>query len=471
MPLNWQLNKERIQHLVTLNHVLTVVLGNEGSGKTSFMKQLAVHMSPFFPVVTYDAQSPSDISTLLQKMSQQFHLASEKIHSIKDLILQLNERKQSVFLIIDDAHWLPEPFIREILIMMQTQKDMYVHVCLIADYSIVATMNHFELMFPELTQSLELGGLSLDELIVYVKNRYVHDTTLEGLPPEAWKKFYTLTDGSIERIHQIYASWQKEATQLPLAKSKKGLLTRGMIAGVTLVAAIFFINLGYKSFNQIDFKATSTTMSVEKPEILTSQLVDVPSLQHSELPPVDVAVFEKSLDSQLISMDASGVRQPMETGMLNTSVNSEGVDDSSDDDSNEMMEEPKPVMDKVIVIPNVSAAHKEVIPTIQPEIPQVVAKKDTKPVLPKIENTQNGRYTIQLSSGSELKDLRKIQLALDGSLKTTIYQMNRNGKQWYLLTLGQYVNRDTAQKTISKVHGVKGQKPWVRSVAGLTKIG
>ena len=89
------------------------------------------------------------------------------------IVAQINERKAHVLLIIDDAQHMPEDFISDVIIAIKNQEDFgFFHLCLVSDYSVVATLNNLSAdQFNNLVHTIELGSLSESETRTYVLQR------------------------------------------------------------------------------------------------------------------------------------------------------------------------------------------------------------------------------------------------------------------------------------------------------------
>ncbi|WP_199287639.1 hypothetical protein, partial [Escherichia coli] len=79
--------------------------------------------------VSFKAEPPFDSQDIINEFARQLHL-NNKDNNIGSLAAQINERKTHVLLIIDDAHHLPESFIKEVMIIIKNQEDFgFFHLC------------------------------------------------------------------------------------------------------------------------------------------------------------------------------------------------------------------------------------------------------------------------------------------------------------------------------------------------------
>ncbi|HGF0880173.1 TPA: ATP-binding protein, partial [Legionella pneumophila] len=136
-PGAWLAKVDFINHLILFNNVLITILSEKEGGKTCFNSLLKSHLNQQIKSVSFKAKPPFDSQDIINEFARQLHL-NNKDNNIGSLAAQINERKTHVLLIIDDAHHLPESFIKEVMIIIKNQEDFgFFHLCLISDYSIV----------------------------------------------------------------------------------------------------------------------------------------------------------------------------------------------------------------------------------------------------------------------------------------------------------------------------------------------
>jgi septal ring-binding cell division protein DamX len=83
----------------------------------------------------------------------------------------------------------------------------------------------------------------------------------------------------------------------------------------------------------------------------------------------------------------------------------------------------------------------------------------------------NKKYSLQMFGSYHLDDVQNLQKRLASKDETNIWHTEHNGKDWYVLTYGQYTSM--AQATLAKDQlpdEVKQAGPWVRNVTDLELV-
>ncbi len=91
---------------------------------------------------------------------------------------------------------------------------------------------------------------------------------------------------------------------------------------------------------------------------------------------------------------------------------------------------------------------------------------------PTVENANPQKYTLQILGSYYLSSLKARQAQLNLGVPTHIGQTKYNGRDWYVLTIGQYPalgNAELAKLDLPKK--VKDYKPWIRKCDELTWVG
>lgn len=155
----------------------------------------------------------------------------------------------------------------------------------------------------------------------------------------------------------------------------------------------------------------------------------VEPLLNSDIPPYNLAVSRQVVEPVSI--------RRMDVGSM---------DDEDDSASKESMV----VLDKVVVAPKILR-----------HAPSSQALADTKTAL------QNG-YTIQLLASHDSIPLERFIQAHHLGAQAQIRHVIKEGRAWYILTIGEYHQREAARHAIAQLPMELAQfKPWVRQVSDL----
>lgn len=458
-PGSWLAKIDFINHLILFNNVLITVLAEKEGGKTSFSSLLQSNLDQQIKSVFMTVKPPCNRETIIQEIAAQLHLNHDENTDISSLVTQVNERKAHVLLLIDDAHHLPESFIKEVMIAIKNQENFsFFHLCLISDYSIVATLNNLvDAYFDNLVHTIELGSLNESETRTYVLQRAMAAHLIsKPLTDAQFKQFYQLTKGNVARINSSLESFVfKCATQKktdPLQWFKKG----GIAASIALIAGF----VGFYFSQHFDlaslYHGWSLTNSAQNEKV---------NLQQPEI-----------LVSQIASWQDSSTRQLVYSSL----PQKQDLDDLND----EMPNDTVAIVDKVVVIPKLKnlAEQEPRVPEseFKRESPESDLKRESKlveiPTVKKDKEEQSpssknktGLYTIQVAASHNIKDIERFQqnnklLAQNAKIK---HFTNAKGV-WYVLTLGEYGSRTEAQRHITQLpKNLARLNPWVRPIASL----
>lgn len=120
------------------------------------------------------------------------------------------------------------------------------------------------------------------------------------------------------------------------------------------------------------------------------------------------------------------------------------------------------LVDKVVVVP-------KPVPKVEKPVKPRVLKQAAKKIAAK---KLAGHYTIQLLASHKKADVSRLKHDRAAFAHAKIRSFTNDKGSWYVLTLGDYQNRDQAQKKIKQLSPELAKyNPWVRPVAGLKSTG
>lgn len=142
--------------------------------------------------------------------------------------------------------------------------------------------------------------------------------------------------------------------------------------------------------------------------------------------------------------------------------------------------EPVLTKDAILEALNKIPAERQGHVTVMPlEDSTTTASSETQPhekvnniAVPTLESANSKKYTLQILGSYYLSSLKARQAQLNLGVPTHIGQTKYNGRDWYVLTIGQYPalgNAELAKLDLPKK--VKDYKPWIRKCDELTWVG
>jgi DamX protein len=212
--------------------------------------------------------------------------------------------------------------------------------------------------------------------------------------------------------------------------------------GIAVLAAIAVI---YLVVATPEAPVTSTKISLDLPTPHTAKSIEPILL--SEVPPYFVEANRQDV--------------------LPTQLRRVELDRPSDNDDEALIDS-EPVLDKVVVAPKVvhvttTPAPKKSSVKSKPAVHAQIVKKAS---LKTAHSALPGRYTIQLLASHNKATLQNFIVKNALTSKAKIRQMNKEGQLWYILTLGEFPQREHAgQAVLHLPKGIGQLKPWIRALS------
>ncbi|WP_412754115.1 AAA family ATPase [Legionella londiniensis] len=469
-PASWITKIAFINHLIKgNNNVLLAVLGEQGGGKTTFAHLLKANIDEQIKTYFVAASPLFDHAFFLSQLG--LILNHQGDHSIRGYIEQSQNAKTHTLIIIDDAHYLSEEFIQDLIHALQEQgTSCYFHVCLISNYSILRTLNKAgKDLNQDMIHSIELGSLSESEAKDYIRYRLL--SRLGFLTDERLKQFYELTDGNIVGINTQLDSFfgNSSLVQKVHKKSNKTGMRFTLVAAAVFVAlGIAFIVEPHRQITQPDRTQTKETVAVVTP--LPQQPATIQQAKVETAP---------LLNSYIPGYQINAERQDLVHVSLNQKTSLMDLDEIENEVE---VDESLVLLDKVIVIPkNIKKESNEPQKLSEkkhnhPSVSKANGKAQ-KPVTRQTNRltkdmAKRGKYTIQLLASHNTHSLEHFAQMNHIKEKSKIRRTQKQGIDWYVLTLGEYDKRDTAKLAASRLPLKLAQlNPWVRPIAELRDIG
>lgn len=453
-PNSWLAKIDFINHLILFNNVLITVLSEKMGGKTTFSTLLQNNLDQQIKYISTTVEAPCNREAFINTICSQLHLNHDEHTDFELIARQVNERKAHVLLIIDEAQNLPESMIKELLLVIKGQEEFgFLHICLVSDYSLVATLNELAVeQFNNLIHTIEIGLLSESETRTYVLQRAMTTRLINRpLTDSQFKQFFQLTKGNLSKINHhledfvIKSSTQKKGGRL------KALNRLGLVA-----VALFIVGTSYFYVN--NEKSISPSSG-----IISSREVDLPKLTENN----HFESIKEESPSYIASLQDSSIRQLVQFEL----PKKQDLDGLNEDEGANTVA----VVDKVVYIPTVKLTKDISKATVIEEKIQsanIKKPKQTHESVNVISNKTTGKYTIQLVASHKISDIDKFRTSRKMLSKTKVRHFRDHKGVWYILTLGEYTNREQAQHQISKLPvELAKMSPWIRPLSGLKNVG
>jgi septal ring-binding cell division protein DamX len=451
-PSSWLINIDFINHLVLFNNVLTVVLAENKGGKTSFINILQERLDLQIKSCIIKAQAPCDKGELVQTVSNAFHLKvdADKPMDMHSLVKQLNERKAHALLIIDDAHFLTEAWLKEMMEAIQQQEESsFFHLCLVSDFSIVASLNRLATTdTTQLIHTIELGSLTLNETKTYVIQTMASNRQADiAYSDDELNQLYKKTGGCLAKINGQLKTFMPGSAKFLVKKSAFAMKSKALAVS----AAFMVVGSSMLLFSQHKQVTNPTTQTLAQSSVTDNSIV------HLQEP-----VFQ----SEIAQFDQGAIRQLVQKEMPKKQMLTKFDVKDFNNVTRDKVEIDKPVtVPKINILEALHVTQKDAS-IIQP-ISQNMSEIPSSP-----KNTVTQGYTIQLQASPNLLDIKKFIDRYQLKENYFIRQVTIKSDTWYILTWGNYNKLSDAQSAVRDLSPEFLRfKPWIRGTAHLKSVG
>ncbi|MCA4962236.1 AAA family ATPase [Pseudomonas sp. Y24-6] len=194
----------QLHHLARYSQLLLVVTGPQGSGKTLLRQALVASTNKqSVQSVVVSARGAGDAAGVLRQVAQALNVAQPEIGSILSQVVQLALTGQEVYLLVDDAEQLDESALEALLALAAGAPEGRPHVFLFGESSLIAQLDALSLE-EERFHVIELQPYTEEETREYLDQR------LEG----AGRGIELFTANQISDIHESSDGWPGNINQV-----------------------------------------------------------------------------------------------------------------------------------------------------------------------------------------------------------------------------------------------------------------
>ncbi|MGI0119180.1 SPOR domain-containing protein [Zooshikella sp. RANM57] len=519
---------KQIQHLLTFTHLLLLVTGKEGSGKTHLCKVLSNEVSGENALVISGTVGMG-VTEFLNQITR--HYTPKKALPVtrvdyeallKNLLAELT-RPQKLILLVDNAHQL-DPQLVSLLVSWASvaEKENYpVHIVLFSLPQLQKTLQtHPNLKNQELLHEVQLDDLSREDIKKYV-NHCLESTGLSNLfelNSEDLDKIYNLSVGDFSKVnfyaHEVlFGSMSTRQDSNKYGIPSKHLVAASVVALLLLVLVITQQLLSVDDDSTSDEKAAVVIM-----DDTVKPAVDIPQWDSSAKPPANdsvdgedtpttvmdielptVAVQEDESsqkvasknDSQAKSNSQSNEAQPPTKAELSTSDKVAPVNNGKDklagtvirnqdnlaevqvSTSSDTQTEAKAVKAEKTPVADTKSVKKAETKKVKPSPPRKTPAKQA------VTKKYSGDGSWFLAQSSKYYVLQVLGTSSESAARTFIqrhqknpqlkyFKTHHNGQPWYVVSYGRYSTHEVATAAIKKLpNALQQQSPWPRSLQNI----
>ncbi|MDE1461774.1 ATPase, T2SS/T4P/T4SS family [Spartinivicinus poritis] len=501
---------EQISHLVNFSQLLLLVTGPTGSGKTTILQQAHQNLQKqcrcCFITVTPMMNASQLFSQLWKTLVDQTQPVSVKtpealLFAVRDVLLV----EQPAVVFIDDALLLDVDALRLLVALSFKSHDqsLPVHFIISGNEALEKKLQQSsQLSHADLLYTIHLHQLTLEETTDYLHHYLKATTTGETreLTTTDLDKIHKQAEGNFSKLNmlvdEVLARKMDTSEPTKLGLPKGHLYAIGIVAStlliLLLVNSLFFPEIPEQTQPKVESSNKTTTIEV----LLWDEEVAV---EKPVLPVVEPDLGVNSTES-LPSQSANN-----EAGSTVITIESP-IADSSEKQPVALVEKPeKPLIDKPEITKKAEPVSQQkqsdtvvvsTTPTQKPAVNKPTVKLEVEKPQPKVKESKpvvkapakvakkkpptffadeswylkrpKSSYVLQVLGVSSSRGAKAFisQHRTAGNLK--YFRTRYKGKPWYVVTIGLYPNRDSAQTASRQLPPkLRQQKPWARSIASV----
>ncbi|WNZ78894.1 AAA family ATPase [Pseudomonas sp. P105] len=472
----------QLHHLARYSQLLLVVTGPQGSGKTLLRQALVASTNKqSVQSVVVSARGAGDAVGVLRQVAQALNVAQAEVGAILDQIVQLALTGQEVYLLVDDAEQLDESALEALLALAAGAPEGRPHVFLFGESSLIADLEQLNLE-QERFHVIELAPYTEEETREYLAQR------LEG----AGRGIELFTADQISEIHESSDGWPGNINQVA-----RDALIEVMIASrsavkrpsmgfnmpkkhVLAISAVVVVAIAAAWLMPGRSKAPTTGAPAnEQAQLPLGQDAAQPN---GGAPEVEFAGNTQPMPLPLVGQSQPVMRSPLAEAAGGITEGDDGapppIDDTSDTPPTVTTSAPPAGVPAGPAPAPTPAPAPAPAPAAKPApAPAQVATAKPAPAPATKPATQAaggnwyagqapGSYVVQILGTSSEASAQKFVKEQGGEYR--YFKKMLNGKPLYVITYGNFANRDAAVSAIKALPAkVQAGKPWPRTVASV----
>ena len=471
----------QLHHLARYSQLLLVVTGPLGSGKTLLRQALVASTNKqSVQSVVVSARGATDAAGVLSQVAQALDVSTAEPNAILKQVVQLGLTGQEVYLLVDDAEQLDESALEALLALAAGTPEGRPHVFLFGESSLIADLEQIS-GDQELFHVIELQPYEEEETREYLAQR------LEG----AGAGIELFSAAQISDIHESAGGWpgninqvardamieamiaSRSAVKRPkmgFTMPKKHVLAISAVV-VVAVAAAWLIPGRSKAPTTAGTPAEQAQLPLGKP---TPNVEFANSGQPTNLPMVGQPVMRGPLAEEAGGISEGDDGVPVEGSSatpptVTTTAPPAGVpagQPAANPAPTVATAKPAPVTKPVVAAPTPAPAVKPAPVTKPAEKPAATVAKAGTAGSSWYASQPSGNFVVQILGTSSEANAQAFVKEQGGEYR--YFKKVLNGKPLYVITYGNFANRDAAVSAIKALPAkVQAGKPWPRTVASV----
>jgi DamX protein len=468
----------QLHHLARYGDRLLLVTGPEGSGKTLLRQVLlASSNKDTTQCVVTTARECSGDAALISFFCQAVNAGGRDPAALMLRAEQLHATGINLYLIVDDAQLLEQGALQELVDLSRVGgAESPIRIFLFADDSIQPALDRVdaEEEGAQWLHQIPLQAYSLDETRDYIAQRLeAAGQGIELLDEEQIQWIHRHSGGWPGRVNEAARQSMRDAMEehdAPVSARGVGLPFKSILA-VVLVA----VGIGFAWFMG-DRQEAPTTTVLELPDPVVSvtvsddpQLAELTELnaqpgaavlaqERETVSEPEAAVAEKTSSAPIEERPATVNLFPSSQPATEPSPGVSSPAKATDSDSR-LAAEPA---DTKLVAQKAAQAPIGATPKVEPSVSSGVHGADW------YRASAAGNYVLQVLGSQRREAAKGFIAAHSGVANLGMFETTYQGKPWFVVTQGNYANRQQAQQGVSVLpEPMRRGNPWPRSMADI----
>ncbi len=468
-----------IRHLIDFSRQIVLVMGDEGSGKTSLLHHLHATAAENWRVAKVNADPMCDADALIKRLGAEFDLhfterddLERRLAGFSTFLATARRALLVPVVLVDDAHLLPADALLLLLRLAQPESEApHLRVALFCDSRMTRLLGSPQLhaFKDSLVHTVEMAPFTLEDTTRYLATHWAAvDPDNDPILDEGYvREVHVAAEGIPGRIKALVrTSLSDSATESvpdeePLGGRHLPLGWAAAGGGVALLLAVGF------------WLSRSAQLSAPSPAAEAPIVESVPVPIATEGPPASPTLTPPPAASAAGPVppivDDPMVPDVAPSSPAPTAVTSPPTEPEAPPAAQatpvQRAEAPQPPPVAATAPPQPAAARAESTP--KPTTAKAAAPTGTQ----WLKRQPGGNYVVQLYATYQRSSAEQFIAKYGLGAQAKVIATVREGKTWYVVVYGSYADRTRARSAIGGLpDGVRRLSPWVRKIADLRAI-
>jgi len=475
-----------VRHLIDFSRQIVLVMGDEGSGKTSLLHHLHATAAENWRLAKVNADPMCDADALMKRLGAEFDLnfterddLERRVEGFGTFLATARRALLVPVVLVDDAHLLPADALLLLLRLAQPESEApHLRVALFCDSRMTRLLGSPQLhaFKDSLVHTVEMAPFTLEDTTRYLATHWAAvDPDSDPILDEGYvREVHVASEGIPGRIKALVrTSLSDSATEgvtaeEPLGGRRLPLAWAAAGGGLALLLAVGFWLV--QSARESAPSSVAQTPIVESVPVPTAT-EGPPASPTATLPPAATVAgpVPPIVDYPMVPNVAPS--SPASTAVTNPPAKPEAPP-AGQPAPLQRAQAPQPPPAAAAAPPPPAPAREKPTPSKPETAPPPTAAKAAAPTGTRwLEGQPGGNYVVQLYATYQRSSAEQFIAQHRLGAQAKVIATVREGKTWYVVIYGSYPDRTRARNAIGGLpDGVRRLSPWVRKIADLRAI-